>query len=131
MHMTVAAPRALRVLIVDDHEDGAEMLAVALRLDGHDVMVAHDGQTALERCDEGGPELVLLDLHLGGDLDGCEVARRLRRHRGLSAACLVAVTGLGSAEDRRRAAEAGFDMFLLKPVDPAELRELALAIGSA
>ncbi len=129
--MPAASQHALRVLIVDDHEDGAEMLAVALRLDGHDVMVAHDGQTALERCDECRPELVLLDLHLGGGLDGCEVARRLRRHRGLSAACLVAVTGLGSAEHRRRAAEAGFDMFLLKPVDPAELRELALAIGSA
>ena len=130
MHMTVAAPRALRVLVVDDHEDGAEMLAVALRLDGHDVAVAHDGPTALERCHDCPPELVLLDLHLGGGLDGCEVARRLR-HRGLAAACLVAVTGLGTAEHRRRAAEAGFDMFLLKPVDPAELRELALAVGSA
>jgi DNA-binding response OmpR family regulator len=131
MHMTVAAPRALRVLIVDDHEDGAEMLAVALRLDGHAVAVAHDGQTALERCRDCPPELVLLDLNLGGDLDGCAVARRLRRGAGLGTACLVAVTGLGTAEHRRRAAEAGFDMFLLKPVDPAELRELALAVGSA
>lgn len=131
MLMPAARQRTLRVLIVDDHEDGAEMLAVALRLDGHDVMVAHDGQTALERCDDGRPELVLLDLHLGGSLDGCEVARRLRGHHGLSATCLVAVTGMGSEEYRRRAAEAGFDMFLLKPVDPTELRELALAIGSA
>jgi DNA-binding response OmpR family regulator len=121
----------LRVLIVDDHEDGAEMLAVALRLDGHDVAVAHDGMTALDLCVERAPGLVLLDLHLGGELDGCEVARRLRRRGGLSDACLVAVTGLGTAEHRRRAAEAGFDMFLLKPVDPAELRELALAVGSA
>jgi two-component system CheB/CheR fusion protein len=129
--MTAASQRPLRVLIVDDHEDGAEMLAVALRLDGHDVAVAHDGQTALERCRDGPPELVLLDLHLGGPLDGCEVARRLRGQHALRAACLVAVTGLGTPEDRRRAAEAGFDMYLLKPIDPAELRELALAVGSA
>jgi CheY-like chemotaxis protein len=129
--MSATSQHTLRVLIVDDHEDGAEMLAVALRLDGHDVEVAHDGQAALERCRECPPGLVLLDLHLGGGLDGCEVARRLRRGGGLRTACLVAVTGLGTPEYRRRAADAGFDMFLLKPVDPAELRELALTVGSA
>ncbi|HVR72420.1 MAG TPA: response regulator [Vicinamibacteria bacterium] len=129
--MTVATPRALRVLVVDDHEDGAEVLAVVLRLDGHDVQVAHDGEGALERCAARPPELILLDLNLGGELDGCDVARRLRRQEGVRAACLVAVTGHGTSEHRRRASEAGFDMFLLKPIDPAELRELALTVGSA
>jgi CheY-like chemotaxis protein len=131
MAMSVAGARTLRVLVVDDHVDGAEMLAVVLRLDGHHVDVAHDGLAALESCRACPPDLVLLDLDLGGGLDGCEVARRLRQQTALASACLVAVTGLGSPEHRRRAAEAGFDLFLLKPVDPAELRELALAIGSA
>jgi DNA-binding response OmpR family regulator len=128
--MTVPARCPLRVLVVDDHVDGAEMIAVVLRLDGHEVQVAHDGMTALERYRARPPNLVLLDLDLGAGLDGCEVARRMRGEAG-APTCLVAVTGLGTTEHRRRAWEAGFDLFLLKPVDPAELREVAFAVWSA
>jgi CheY-like chemotaxis protein len=125
------ALRTLRVLVVDDHEDGAEAFAVALRLDGHDVFVVHDGEAAMARYQETTPDLVLLDIELAGALDGYEVARRLRQNPCVRAACLVAVTGLGMQEDRRRAFEAGFDLYLLKPVDPKELRELAHTVRGA
>jgi CheY-like chemotaxis protein len=121
----------LRVLVVDDHVDGAEALAVGLRLAGHDVQIAHDGWTALAGCRRHAPHMVLLDLDLAGGLDGYEVARRLRAIPQLASACVVAVTGLGGQEDRRRAYEAGFDFFLLKPVDPRELQELARAVAGA
>ena len=129
MLMKAAAGRALHVLVVDDHVDGAEALAVALQLDGHEVFVARDGEGAMRRCEERPPDLVLLDIALAGADSGFDVARRLRRHSCMSAACLVAVTGLGTLDDRRRAWEAGFHFFLLKPVDPRELRELARAIA--
>ena len=121
----------MRVLVVDDHEDGAEALAFALRLDGHDVRVAHDGERALEGCREHVPAMVLLDLDLAGGLDGYEVARRMRHTPRLARACLVAVTGLSTAEHRRRAHECGFDFFLLKPVDPRELRELVATVADS
>jgi CheY-like chemotaxis protein len=121
----------MRVLVVDDHVDGAEALAVSLRLEGHDVQVAHDGPTALADCLRRAPEMVLLDLDLADGLDGYEVARRLRMIPQLARACVVAVTGLGRQEDRRRAHDAGFDFFLLKPVDPRELQELARAVAGA
>jgi DNA-binding response OmpR family regulator len=121
----------LRVLVVDGHEDCAEALAVPLRLDGHQVEVAHDGEDAMRRCQEMSPDLVLLDTALTGAEGGYAVASRLRRHPCAAAACLVAVTGLGTLEDRRRAWEVGFHFFLLKPVDPRELCELARAIAEA
>ena len=121
----------LRVLVVDDHEDGAEALALALRLDGHDVLVVHDGEAALTRGREHAPEMVLLDLDLPGEIDGYEVARRLRHAPRVARACLVAVTGLSTPEHRRRAHEAGFDLFLLKPVDPRDLRELAATVAES
>jgi CheY-like chemotaxis protein len=129
--MTTPPLRPLRVLVVDDHEDGAETFAVALRLDGHEVVVAHDGEAALARCQERAPDLVLLDIELAGSLDGYEVARRIRHHPCVRRACLVAVTGLGMEEDRRRAYEVGFDFYILKPVDPTQLRELALTVSGA
>jgi CheY-like chemotaxis protein len=114
----------IRVLVVDDHEDGANTLAMVFRLDGHAVVVAHDGRTAIESACDARPDLVLLDLSLGSAPDGFEVARHLRDVLGLDHARLVAVTGHGTEEHRRRAAEAGFDLFLLKPVGPADLRRL-------
>jgi CheY-like chemotaxis protein len=123
--------RTLRILLVDDHAESAEALALVLKLDGHDVHLANDGERALVDCRELAPDLVLLDIALAGADNGYDVARRLRQDPSLSAACLVAVTGLGTVEDRRRAWEAGFHFFLLKPVDPRELRELARAIADA
>jgi CheY-like chemotaxis protein len=115
----------IRVLVVDDHEDGANAMATVFRLDGHAVVVATDGESAIESACEMRPDLVLLDLALGRMPDGFEVARCLRDVLGLDRARLVAVTGHGSEEHRRRAAAAGFDVFLLKPVGPADLRPLA------
>jgi CheY-like chemotaxis protein/two-component sensor histidine kinase len=117
------APRARRVLVVDDNRDLAESLAMVLRLWGHDVRVAYDGRSALETAQEYAPEVVLLDIGLP-QLDGFEVARRLRQRPELRQARLVAITGYGRDEDRRRSAEAGFDLHLTKPVDPAELQPL-------
>ena len=93
----------LRLLVVDDNEDAAESLAMLLRLQGHDVRVAHDGVTALEAADYFLPALIFLDIGMPG-MDGYEVARRLRKMPALQNTVLAALTGWGQAEDRRRSA---------------------------
>lgn len=110
-----------RVLVVDDNVDSAETMAEILKLWGHDVQTAHDGPGALEAARAQRPDAILLDLGLPV-MDGYETARRLREE-GLST-LLVAVTGFGGAEDRRRATEAGFDTHLVKPVSPEALRRV-------
>jgi len=120
----------VRVLVVDDDEDGAEAMAMVMKLAGHEVAVAHDGERAVEQASRLAPELVFLDLTLAGLLDGYDVARRLRNAPVSARLRLVAVTGSGRPEDRQRAREAGFDLFLTKPVDPALLRDLALVVQS-
>ena len=94
-----------------------------LRLQGHQVRVAHDGPAALEMVEVYRPEMVFLDIGMPG-MDGYEVARRLRRQPGLESVQLAALTGWGQQEDRRRTAEAGFDHHLVKPVEPAALEGL-------
>jgi signal transduction histidine kinase/DNA-binding response OmpR family regulator len=116
------APRR-RVLVVDDNLDAAESLAVLLRLDGHEVHVYHDGPTAVAAADELKPEVVLLDIGLP-EMNGFEVARRLRTHPDLTQTLLVAVTGYGQDQDLRRSREAGFDHHLVKPIDPATLQTI-------
>jgi PAS domain S-box-containing protein len=112
-----AAPAARRrILIVDDHRDAANSLAVLLRLHGQEVRTAHDGLEAVEAARAFRPDVVLLDIGLPR-LNGLEVARRLRENLGLTDALLVAVTGYGQLEDRGRSREAGFDAHLVKPVD--------------
>jgi CheY-like chemotaxis protein len=108
----VIAPR--RVLVVDDNRDAAEMLSEVLRKAGHQVSEAYDGLSALVIASQFRPEVVLLDLGLP-DLDGFEVARRLRADQP-SAMKIVALTGFGREEDRRRTAEVGIDLHLVKPV---------------
>ena len=115
--------RARRVLVVEDNRDAAESLSLLLTLAGHEVRLAHDGSTAVKVASAYRPEVVLLDIGLPG-MDGFHVARRLREEPGLDDAFLVAMTGYGQAEDRRRSQEAGFDRHLTKPVEPAVLREL-------
>ena len=112
----------LRVLVVDDNVDSAETIAEMLKLWGHDVTTAHDGAAALEAARAYRPDAVLLDLGLP-IIDGLETARRLRAE-GLKGALLVAVTGYGAAEDRARAAAAGFDTHLTKPVSPEALHDV-------
>lgn len=114
-----------RVLVVDDNEDAAAMLADGLGLSGHEVQVAHDGPSALSLAKSFRPELGLLDIGLPV-MDGYELARLLRADPTLRDMRLVAVTGYGQAKDRSAAVTAGFDDHVVKPVDLARL-ELRLA----
>lgn len=119
-----AAPKAppRHVLIVEDNEDAREMLRFALELDGHRVETAGDGVRAVEIAVETRPEVALVDIGLPG-LNGYDVARQIRAALGPGIR-LIALTGYGQAEDRRRAREAGFDAHLVKPLDPETLSRI-------
>jgi PAS domain S-box-containing protein len=117
------SPSRRRILLVDDNRDAVETLTLFLQTAGHEVIPAADGPTALEIAQMFRPEVVLLDIGLPG-MTGYDVARRLRREPGLEDVLLVALTGYGREEDRRRAAEAGFDHHLVKPADPALVEQL-------
>ncbi len=115
-------PRHLRVLIVDDNHDAADVMAAMLELMGHHAEVAYDGIKALQLASDLEPDLILLDLGLP-DMDGFEVARRLRRLPNRIPR-LVALTGYGADEDKRRTSEAGFDEHVIKPATPATVSEI-------
>jgi CheY-like chemotaxis protein len=115
---------ALRVLIVEDYRDAADSLAWLLGLDGHSAHIAADGWAALAAFQAGVPDVVLLDIDLPGDLDGWEVARRLRELPGGRRPALIALTGYGRDQDRRRSEAAGFTFHLVKPADPSLLLQL-------
>ncbi|MGH7225309.1 MAG: hybrid sensor histidine kinase/response regulator, partial [Gemmataceae bacterium] len=112
-----------RILIVDDNKDSAESLALLMQLLGHDVRTAHDGETGLETARQFSPDIVVFDIGLPR-LSGLEVARRLRQDLGLRDTLLIAMTGYGQEEDRRRSQGAGFNAHLVKPVDFGELQAL-------
>ncbi|HSB53489.1 MAG TPA: response regulator [Gemmatimonadales bacterium] len=114
--------RGRKVLVVDDNRDAAQSLALLLRLQGHEVTVAHDGPSAISRTTEQPPEVILLDLGLPG-MDGYEVCRRLRR-TGFTSTRIIAMTGWGQERDRRRSEEAGFDSHTVKPVEIHQLERL-------
>jgi CheY-like chemotaxis protein/two-component sensor histidine kinase len=109
-----------RILVVDDNADSAESLAVLLRAGGHEVRTAYNGQAALAAARSEPPDVILLDLGMPG-LDGFSIAHRLRQDPQVNRALLVALTGYGQADDKRRTREAGFNAHLLKPVDLDEL----------
>lgn len=111
----IVTPAARRILVVDDNEDAAEMLALVLRKRGYEVDLAYDGEQALQVARSCGSEVVLLDIGLP-DVDGYEVARRLRADSVGTRRTLIALTGYGQPEDRERALAAGFDHHLVKPV---------------
>ena len=106
----------LRILIVDDNEDAAAMLAMLLNATGHRVWVEHSGKAALIRAHEVEPEVCLLDIGLP-EMDGYELARQLHRIPVLHQTVLVATTGYGNENDRQRSREAGFKHHLVKPID--------------
>jgi len=118
--------RRLRVLVVDDNQDSRESLAMLLGFWGHDVLSASEGTEALNVARQERPDVVLLDIGLPG-IDGYEVARRLLAQADKRRPALVAMTGYGQAEDRKRAREAGFALHLVKPVEPDALQR-ALAV---
>jgi signal transduction histidine kinase len=120
--------RTPRVLVVDDNEDGAEMLAEALTQKGFDTRVAHDAPTALRVAAEFTPDTAVLDIGLPV-MDGYELATHLRGLPGLANLRLIAVTGYGQASDRRKTRESGFQHHLVKPVDVAAIE--AAVVGAA
>jgi PAS domain S-box-containing protein len=128
---TLPPDAGMRVLIVDDHADAAEMLEVCASSQGHTTAVAHDGGSALSAAETFRPHVILLDIGLPG-LNGYDVAREVRARPALHNVFLVAVTGWGHDDDRRKARDAGFDFHLTKPVDPSALesllQDLAIAI---
>jgi CheY-like chemotaxis protein len=111
-----------RVLVVEDNRDAATSLSVLLGLMGHDVRVAYTGPEGVSLAAAWPPEIVISDIGLPG-YDGFEVARRLRGQLG-SRPLMVALTGYGRDEDRRRSREAGFNHHLVKPADPAVLQHM-------
>jgi CheY-like chemotaxis protein len=112
-----------RILVVDDNQDAAKMLAMLLNLGGHTTQLAHDGLAAVSAAETFRPDLVLLDLGLP-KLSGLDAARQIRQQPWGQSMHLVALTGWGQDEDRRKSSEAGFNHHLVKPVNHAELNEL-------
>ena len=118
-----------RILVVDDNRDAVESLAMLLQLGGHETHMAHDGLEAVEAAKALQPDVIFLDVGLPG-LNGYEAARRIRKQQEDKRIVLVALTGWGQEDDRRRSKQAGFDAHLVKPVDPATLAKLLHELGA-
>jgi two-component system, sensor histidine kinase len=125
---TAGQPRAgdripsRRILIIEDNQDGREMLRALLTIAGHEVHASADGPSGVAAAAQVAPDLVLIDIALPG-MEGYEVARRIRASNGGKSMRLVAISGFGQAEDRRRSLEAGFDAHLTKPFSIETLGE--------
>jgi CheY-like chemotaxis protein len=117
----------LRLLIVEDNHDAAESLRLLFQLQGYDVTVAYDGLNGVRLAREQHPEVILCDLGLPG-LDGFDVAKAVRRNPDTATVPLIAVSGYGGEDDRRRSREAGFNHHLTKPADPDELQSLIVRL---
>jgi CheY-like chemotaxis protein len=120
----VPTSRGLRVLVVEDNHDTADSLREVLEMGGFAVQVASDGASGLVAARAQRPQIVLCDIGLPGAMDGYDVARTIRADPSLRAVRLIALTGYGEHEDRRRAEEAGFDAHVTKPADPQALLAL-------
>ncbi len=122
---TGSAPTAratgCRGLIIEDNQDVSRAFSRLLQLSGHQIAVAHDGPSGVELARKFQPDIVFCDIGLGGTMDGYDVARALRAEDRTKSTYLVAVTGLGQDDDRRRAADAGFDRHVTKPASHGEL----------
>lgn len=121
--LRAAALSGSRILVVDDNKDSADSLAMLLRLKGNEIRTAHDGLEAVRVAETFHPELVLLDIGLPR-LNGYDVARHIRQQRWSRDVILVALTGWGQDEDRRRSKEAGFNFHIVKPVELSALESL-------
>lgn len=122
------APRR-RILVVDDNRDSARSLAMLLKLGGHEAHTAYDGQEALSAAESVRPDVVLLDIGLP-KLNGYEVARKIREHAWGESMVLVALTGWGQDEDRRKSREAGFNHHFVKPVEQTALQSYLANLGA-
>jgi CheY-like chemotaxis protein len=110
----------LRILVVDDRPDAADSLAILLGVLGHDVQVAYSGRCAVEKTAVTQFDVVLLDIAMP-DLDGYSVAQRIRENSSSKESLVIAVTGFADDAHRQRSEKAGFDDYLVKPVDPIDL----------
>jgi CheY-like chemotaxis protein len=117
-----------RVLVVDDHDDSRSMLAMMLRLSGYESLEASNGLEGVRVAIEEKPDVAIVDIGLPG-INGYEVARRLRANPETRSLPLIALTGYGQDEDRQRALEAGFDLHLVKPVEPDRLEDAIATAG--
>lgn len=122
-----AEPRGLRILVVDDDQDSANSLAMLLRQQDYEVLTAYDGPSALQLAAATHPQVVLQDLGMPG-MSGYEVARCLSQEPSTRSTVLFALSGYGTAEDKKRSREAGFRHHLVKPVDLAVLQDLLKAV---
>ena len=113
----------MRILVVEDDDESAQSTAKLLRIWGHEVRLAKDGPTALNAVANALPDVVLIDIGLAG-MDGCELAQKIRERSDIRRPLFIAITGYGADEDRRRSAEAGIDLHLVKPYDPKQLHML-------
>jgi PAS domain S-box-containing protein len=125
-----AAPRSLSILVVEDNRDAAESLQMLLELSGHQVVVAHTGQSGLEAALRVRPDVALCDIGLPGGMDGYALARALRAAEETAGIVLIALTGYGQDEDKRQARESGYDQHMTKPVNPATLMSLLQTLAS-
>ena len=123
VHKTERIPNPRRLLIVEDHPDVAESLALILRCDDHEVRIAHDGPAALQVLSHFKPDVVLLDVGLPG-MDGYQVARRMREEALESKLTIIALSGYGQTDDYSQSMQAGCDAHLVKPVHPNVLRSM-------
>ena len=112
-----------RILVVDDNEDSAASLATMFEMLGHDARAVFDGVAAVETAESFKPDVVLLDIGLP-KMNGLAAARKIREHPWGQAILLIAVTGWSDEKDKRQSAEAGFDLHLVKPVDPTALENV-------
>ena len=118
-----------RILVVDDNRDSADSLATVLQLMGHSIQRAYDGLEAVQAAAAFRPDVVLMDIGLP-KMNGYEAAREIRKQTWGRAMSVIALTGWGTEEDKRRASEAGFDYHLTKPVEAGALEELLALIAS-
>jgi CheY-like chemotaxis protein len=124
--MTDAAPP--RILVVDDSKDGADSLSVVLNMMGAESCATYDGPSALEKVRSFRPTIILMDIGMP-DMDGHEVARRIRADADNATIRLIALTGWGTDAERRRSEAAGFDEHWVKPVEPDKLKALVAGTG--
>ena len=130
LELAQASRQSLRMLIVDDHADAAQMLAAILEMDGHKTTVVGDGHQALQVAQAFSPDMVFLDIEMPG-LNGYETARALRKLAGLEQVTLVALTGWDCPKSRIRVKDAGFDHHLSKPTTLATVRTLVAQVADA
>ena len=121
---------SFRILVVDDNQDAADSLAEMLKLMGNDTRTAYDGQAGVDVAGEFQPDVILLDIGMP-KLNGYDACRRIREQTGGQSVVLIAVTGWGQEDDRRRSQAAGFDHHMVKPVDPRAMMELLARLGVA